>query len=65
MNPFRILRDMFVFIGIYESFSTTWRYFEELELGYTVTTIIDGVICMIFAIAITWLITILAKRKGE
>lgn len=44
------------FLGMYSILTSVWQHFEELELGYTVVTTTDSVICAIISIvAVIWI----------
>ncbi len=55
-----ILTWFFMTIGLHEILAAVWRYLEEIELGTTVVTKIDTLICFVIAgVLCAWCISTL------
>ena len=48
----RTFLDFMAWIGVYSVFRAIWQYFEIKELGYTLETNTDSVICFLVSIVV-------------
>lgn len=55
----KFLKISITWVATFYIFKFAWIYLETMELGYTLKTIIDSVMCMFLTSVVVWIMWVL------